>query len=304
MRFGKIVEVSVGILRRHWAVLLGLAVLFVGPGALLTAATGIRFTDVAGDIFPSIDEGIIDGGVLLTEAQLERLIGALVTYLVATILAGLLASLGALGFSAVVGADYHHRPMAFREALIIALRRAPSAIVFILVTTLIVIGIAVGGIILIALASSVLGGGALNQGGPGVFVSLIIVVALVIAVAYLTMRWAPALPVMANEGAGWRSAMRRSWYLSGDNVWRIFLIVLFGAFATAVLSALVAQLVAIVLVDVVAAALGLDLVVAESIALALGTVLIASVAPVLTAVLYFDLRIRRDPPDAPGTAAP
>jgi hypothetical protein len=221
MRFGMILEVSLRILRRHWAVLLGLAVLFVGPGALLTAATGQRFTAVASDIFPAIDQGVIDTGIVLTESEVERLVGALLTYIAATMLAGLLASLGALGFSAVVGADYHHRPMAFREALLTSLRRAPSAIVFVLITTVVIIAIAIGGIVLIGLASSLFGGGALDRGGPGVFLSLIIIVALVVAVAYLTMRWAPAFPVMANEGAGWRTAMARSCHRAGGRRGRI-----------------------------------------------------------------------------------
>ena len=36
--------------------------------------------------------------------------------------------------------------------------------------------------------------------------------------------------------------------------------------------------------------------IAGSVALAIGTVLLAPLLPVLTAVLYFDLRVRRDPP--------
>jgi hypothetical protein len=301
MRFGAIVRVGVRILRSHWAVLLGLALLFVGPGALLTAATGMRFTDVAIDVFPGIEEGMLDTGILVTEAELERLLGALGTYLVATVVAGLLASLGAVGFSAVVGADYHHRPITFGEALGVALRRALSALTFIVITTIITIGIAVGGLLLIVAASGLLGAGSLDQGGPGVFVSLIIVVIVVVTIVYLTMRWAPALPVMANEGAGWRQAMTRSWHLSGANVWRIFGVVVFAVLTTAVLAAFAGQLLGLLLVDVIGAALGLDPVIAESIALALATVLLASLAPVLTAVLYFDLRVRRDPADGEAT---
>ena len=50
MRLGQVLEVGVRILRRHWAVLLGVAVLLVGPAALLTAATGARFNEVVVDI--------------------------------------------------------------------------------------------------------------------------------------------------------------------------------------------------------------------------------------------------------------
>jgi hypothetical protein len=54
------------------------------------------------------------------------------------------------------------------------------------------------------------------------------------------------------------------------------------------------------LVGAVAPALGLDEMVAETISLALGSVLVAPLAPVLTAVLYFDLRARRDAPEPPS----
>lgn len=298
---GAIFDVGIRIVRRHWAVLLGLAVLFVGPGALLTAATGMRFTDVAVDIFPTIEEGVLDSTTAVTAAQLERLIGALGAYVGATILAGVLASIGALGFSAVVGADYHHRSMSLSEALRIVVGRTPSALVFILVTSLIIIAIAVGALALIIASASILGAGTLDRGGPGVFVALIVAVALVVSVAYLTMRWAAALPVLANEGGGWRRAMTRSWHVSGDNVWRIFVVIILAALATAVLTALLSQLLAVVLIDRVAPALGLDVAVATSVVTALAAVLLAALAPVWTAVLYFDLRVRRDPP--PRSAA-
>lgn len=300
MGVGRILDVGFRIVRRHWAVLLGLAVLFVGPGALLTAATGMRFTDVAIDVFPTLEEGVIDETAAITEAELERLIGALVAYVGATIVAGVLASVGALGFSAVVGADYHHRSIAFGEALRTAVGRVPSALVFILVTTVVVVAIAVGGVALMVLSGTVLGAGTLVQGGPGVFLALLIVVAMVVLIAYLTMRWAPAFPVLAVEGAGWRRALSRSWRLSGDNVWRIFVVVILAALATAVLTALASQLLAIILVDVVASAIGLDASIALSVSAALATVLLAALAPVWTAVLYFDLRTRRDSAAAPG----
>jgi Membrane domain of glycerophosphoryl diester phosphodiesterase len=304
MRFGTILDVGVRIVRRRWAVLLGLAVLFVGPGALLTAATGMRFTDVAIEVFPRIEDGILDRNAVITDAQLDRLLGALMAYVAATIVAGVLASIGALGFSAVVGADYHHRAMSFGEALRVALRRASSAIVFILVTTALIIALAVGALLLIVVVGGVLGGGTLDQGGPGVFAILVVAVALVLSVAYLTMRWAPAFPVMANEGAGWRQALSRSWHLSGDNVWRITAVILFAAIATAVLTALVSELLVVVLVDGVATTLGLDPTIAASVVTALGTVLLAALAPVWTAVLYYDLCVRRDPPPVPGDSSP
>lgn len=301
MRFGTILDVGLRIVRRHWAVLLGLAVLFVGPGALLTAALGQRFTDVAVGIFPGLRTGVIDPDVVITQVELERLVGALAAYVAATLLAGVLASIGALGFSAVVGADYHHRAIGLGEALRVVVGKVVSALVFIIVTSLIIVAIGVAGLLLVVLASGVLGGGSLDEGGPAVFVALLIIVGMVVGVAYLTMRWAPAFPAMANEGVGWRGALRRSWHLSGDNVWRILGMVLFAAFASAVLTALATSLLGIVLVDGIAPAIGLDSTIATSVSMAVAAVLLAALAPVWIAVLYFDLRVRRDPPGGAGS---
>ena len=303
MGIGSVLEIAVRILRRHWAVLLGIALLLVGPAALLTAATAVRLNDVLRNIFPGLSEGVIDDSISLTNAQLERLGGAFAVYLAATTFAGVLATIAALGFSAVVAADYHHRSLELRDALRVCLRRALSALGVIVVTTLIIVTLLSAGLALILLAVALLPVGT-GGGGPGTFVALIIGVALVVAVLYLTMRWAFALPVLAIEDEGWRRGLRRSWHLSGDNVWRTVVVALLAALITALLGALIAQLLAVVLVDVLAVSLGLDLSIAESLSLALGTILLAPLAPVLMAVLYFDLRARRDPPPPPAPAVP
>ncbi len=296
MRLGTVIEVAVRILRRHWALLLLLSLLFAGPGALLTAATGIRVNEVAESIFPGIRDGIIEETAVITEEELPRILGALAGYVLAAIVAGLLASIGALGYSAVVAADYRSRRIELGEALVACLRRAPSLLAFILVTSLIILALALAAGVVILLALSWLPAGTGGAGGPGAFLALIVVVSLVVAVLYLSMRWAPAFPAIVVEGLGARQALARSWFLSADNVWRIFFIVAFGAVATALIAAFISQLLGVLIIGVLAPSLGLDELVAQSITLALGTVLLAAVLPVLTAVLYFDLRARRDLP--------
>jgi hypothetical protein len=298
MRVGTVLEVGVRILRRHWALLLGLSLLFAGPGALLTAATGIRVNEVALDIFPGISEGIVEEGTVITDDQLGRITGALVGYVLAALVAGMLASVGALGFSAVVAADYHGRRIRMGEALRTCLGRAPGALAFMLATSLLVIGIVLAGVVVILLALSLLPGGSGGAGGPGAFAALVVVVAMVVGVVYLSMRWAPAFPAMVNEGLGAREALVRSWYLSGDNVWRIFFIIAFGAVAAALMATVLSQILGVLILGVLVPALGLDELIGQSIALATGTVLLAALVPVLTAVLYFDLRTRRDLPAA------
>ena len=298
MRLGAILEVALRILRRHWALLLGLSLLFAGPGALLTAATGMRVNEVALDVFPGISEGIIEEGAVITEEQLQSMTGALAGYVVAAIVAGVLASIGALGFSAVVAADYHARRLELGEALRTCLGRAPSALAFMLATSVLIVSLVLGGVAVVVLAVSLLPGASGGAGGPAAFAALVVVVALVVGVAYLSMRWAPAFPAMVNEGLGAREALARSWHLSAENVWRIFFIVLFGAVASGLLATLISRILGVLIVGLLAPTLGADELIGQSIALALGTILLAALSPVLTAVLYFDLRARRDLPAA------
>jgi hypothetical protein len=286
------------ILRKHWAVLLGIAVLVVGPAALLASATSIRFSDVVDQVFPGLKEGVLDTSRALTANEFERIATALGIYVIATALAGVLGAIATLGFSAVVAADYHARTIDLGQALRVCLRRGLSGLIVVVVTTLIVVGIVVVGVSLMSVAVSTLSGGVAERGGPGVFVALLLGVVLVIAVVYLTMRWAMVMPALAIEDLGWRAGLQRSWHLSGDNVWRTFAVYLIAAVLTALLGMLVSQVLALVIVDVVAASVDLDQTIALSVAFALGTVIVAPLAAVLLAVLYFDLRIRRDPPSA------
>ncbi len=296
MRLGQILEVGVRILRRHWPTMLVLALLFAGPGALLTSATGVRFTEVALDILPSLEEGLVDADASITRAELDRALEALWPYLAASVLAGVLLSIGALAFSAVVADDYHGRAPSLGPVLRACLRRTPAALGFMLITTLLTIAVVLLGVVGMSVATMVLPSASITAGGPGVFLALVVGVAMAVAVVYLTMRWAPAFPAMIEESIGTREALRRSWHLSGDNVWRIFFIALFAALLTAIAGSVLSQLFSLLLVGALAPSLGLDELVAETIALALGSLILAPLAPVLTAVLYFDLRARRDVP--------
>lgn len=300
MRLGQVFEVGRRILVRHWGVLLLVSLLFVGPGALLSSATGARFTDEAMAVFPELSEGTLDAEIRLSQAQLDRLVEALLPFLGASLLAGVLGSIGALAFSAAVADDYHARPAEAGRVVRAAVERTPSALMFMLVTGLLVVGLVVSGLLGMSLATLVLPGNSSGVGGPGTFVALIVGVALVVALVYLTMRWAPAYTSMVEERTGWREALARSWQLSGDNVLRILAVSLVVALVTWLLSLLLGTLLDAVL-GILGVALELDPLVASTISLAIAAVIVGPILPVLMAVLFFDLRARRDPPRAPAS---
>jgi hypothetical protein len=255
----------------------------------------MRFNGVASDVFPGLSDGLLGELPVLTAAQLERLAGALGAFLVATLVAGVLGSIGAVAFVSVVLADYSGRRNGLASALAASLRRAPSVLVFVVVTSLIVALLAVMALLAMSLGFLLFSTGSVRAGGPGVFLALIIGVALVASLVYLTVRWALAFPAMAFEEVGWRRALARSWYLSGGNVGRVLFVVVVAGVVTVFVAAFASQVLAVAL-DLLAVPAGLDATVAQSVAVALGTVLLAPLSPVLLAVLCLDLRVRRDVP--------
>jgi hypothetical protein len=306
MPVGQVLGVGLAIVRRRWPTLLVLALLFAGPGSLLSSATGLQFLTVAGDVLKAHTQpgtGVIDPDLTLTQAELDRIVAALVPYLLGNAVAGVLLSLGALAFSAVVEADYFGRRGGTGPALRACLRRTPSALAFMALTSLLIIGIIVLGLLGTVTATAMWPSAAGSVGGPGAFLALVAIVAMAAAVAYLTMRWAPAFPVMVVEDAGWRKTLRRAWFLSGDNVLRILLVSVVGALITAVAGSVITELASILLVDLLAPNLGLDTAIASTVAGALGSTLLAPVGLVFMAVLYFDLRARRDSIDPHLSAA-
>lgn len=295
MGIGAVFSVAVRIFRRHFTVLLPLSLLFVGPAALLTAATGVRFNEVAVDILPFTEDGVLESTPLaLTAAEIERLVGALGAFFLASALAGALATVAALGFSSVVGADYVGEGTSLRQALRSCLRGALRVIAVIILTSLIIVAIVVVGASLIVLALEGLAGGAINRGGIGVFVALIIGVATVLAVIFLTMRWVALVPAIALDDDGVVAALRRSWHLTTDNLTRTVAVVVLGTLVAAILGALLAQLLALVVVDLLASPLGFDVGVAETLVVAATSVLLAPLIPLFVAVFYHDLKVRRD----------
>jgi hypothetical protein len=294
----------VTVLSRRWSTALAVAVLFVAPGAVATTAFGMRFNDVAFELMPDLGDGLLAGSPVITNADAERLLGALVAYLAATLVAGLLGSIGAVAFSRLLAPDLALGGADLGSVLRVALLRTPSVIVFGIVTSAIVVALALGALGAAMAVLTVLPPGTGAQGGPGVFGALVIGVALVAAVVYLTLRWAPAFAIMALEEVGWRRALARSWELSRDRLWRIFAVVALGTVVTLLLSALVAQMLAILVVDWAAPTFGLDPAVAESLVVAIGATIAAPLTPLFVAALTIDLRRRRPETIDPAARPP
>jgi hypothetical protein len=290
---GMVVEAGVRVIRGRFAVLLALSLLIVGPGVLLTSTIELRLTDVMGSLVLVDTDGQPALASNLTQGQVDEAVSAAAWFFGGSALAGLLGAIAALGFSAVTAAAIAGRPLPFAGALGACLHRALTALGIVVVTSLITVGLIALGVAL-AVLSVGLGGGISSEGGPGVFGALVIGVATVLAVVFLTVRWAMALPVAVLEDLGTRHSLSRTWELTADNVWRTFAIVAGSTLVTIVFGAFIAQILGLLLVNGLAAAIGLDASVAATLASAGAAVIVAPIPAVLVAVLYHDLRVRHE----------
>jgi hypothetical protein len=286
LALGALFDITLRVLRRRLVTLLLLAAAFQAPGAIITAVATASLGDVLADVMPMDAAGRPDPTAQLAPAAAARLLEAGGLLLLVSAVAGLVAALGTLAIAHVVTSDRAGRGAGFGEALRVALRRAPVAIGAIAVTTLITVALAVGALLAAGTVLAVLPVG--PGGGPGAFVAILLGVAFVFALVWLSLRWAMLLPVAALEGGGVTSVLRRSWHLTGGHMLRTLAVLVVAAIVTAVISALLAQLLGIALVDPLAGDPTQGRA-AETLVSAIAQIAVAPVAPVLVVVLYHDL---------------
>jgi hypothetical protein len=294
--FSGLFEIGVRLLRRHSATLLVIAVVFTLPGALLTAMAGVQLTDTVAGILPDLSDDAIRE-VVLGEAELRQLGDALLLVLGASVVAGVLGAIAMAADAWVVSRDYHGLEAPAGTAAGVGLRRAVSVIATLILSTLGTLLLLLGGVLL-AFAAIALFPPAQGGGGLGVFAALVVAVGLTVGVIYLTVRWCLAVIVVALEATGPVSALRRSWHLTGDHAWRTFGVLAVLALLVSILSAVIAQL-AISLYELASPSIEQARIVETMIVTGV-TVLFAPVTPVVLAVLYHDLRVRRDDWDLPA----
>jgi hypothetical protein len=296
-----LLEIAARVLRRHWPVLVGLAVLFGLPAALLSSASGMPLGTTLSRLLPA-SAADTAAPLVLTNQDLSDLGTGLLIAVAGSLAAGVLAAIAAVGFARVVARDYHGDRVTLGDAATRSLVLAVAAVGAALVAAGATLALVTLGLAAVVGIVAVTAGGDVTAGGPGAFLALVVVVAVVAAVALVNIRWALATPVIATEGSGPVAALRRSWHLTAAHAWRTFLVMLLTALVVGVLGMLVAQVLAIVFVDPWADAAG-HAVLGEAAVSTVVSVLFAPVGPVVLTVLYFDQRVRRDGWDLPAPVA-
>jgi hypothetical protein len=175
------------------------------------------------------------------------------------------------------------------------------AIIFLAIFAITVVGALI--VILLFLAS--FAGGSL-QPGPLVFGGLILLVAFIVAIVFVTVRLVFSVPIVVIEGGGALQSVRRSWRLVRGATWRVLgYVLLFGLVAglpVALISGIASTLIGPAYTGTgLALTYNTSRLVAESIVSSLVAAIFAPISTIAITLLYFDLRWRNgEPVPAPG----
>lgn len=215
-----------------------------------------------------------------TRADFERFLPVIVTAIVygiaATIAAIVILSAQTAGLIDAASSLHLGRPTSFGEAIRRGLRATPRLIGASLLIVVLVVGLwIVAGVLMVV-----------SQ--QGLVVAGLVMLALV-GTVYVFASTVVAPVVVTQEGAGPVTALRRSWALSDGNRWRILGLQLL----LLVLNVVIGALLSVVFVGSLLGNETVQLVVQQVANLAV-QVLWAPVQWATMAILYYDLRVRRE----------
>lgn len=279
---GEIIDTAFKIYTRHWRALMLLVAVVVVPAGIvsylvLDAAVPPDLALQIDDPTPVIDEALLK--------DMLRFLGAAVLAAVIQSGAAVLASAGSVRAIAEI---YLGAEPDWRTSLVNVFRRLPAifATGFLIVLA---VGVLSGGVwLLVAVTAS-----ASNAGGA---VAALSIIAWLVLVPWLAISWAPAIPVLVIEGTSPSGALSRSFSLVRRRWWPTFGTLLTTWLIVAVLSGIASRILQAFLPN------GGGVVAGMAVSVAIAVVTTPFVVSVL-AVVYFDLRTRREPFDLGRLAA-
>lgn len=292
MRVGVLFEVAARIIRRHAGPLLAVSVLFQLPSSLIDAVAQQQLGHALSPL-------VVDGGteaprfLAPTEAQARTILEALVALAGSSVVGTLLGAIATLAFTTAVLGDYRGQRPATGGMIRAALHRAVPALLAALLAALALLAVIAGAAIVAMGVLAVLPAPDGGAGGLGAFLAILVGVVAVVLAVVVIVRLALPGAILAGEPGGAIRALRRSWFLTGDNVWRAFAVLATVAIVLTIIGSTLLELLATVITDGLAAGVGLaDL--SDALLSALVSTLLAPIGGVVLAVLYLDLRVRRE----------
>jgi hypothetical protein len=291
---GDLLDGAVQTMRQNPRVMLGLSAAVMAVAAVLSTAFIIIGLPRMADGIETADEQISAAEVasLLTGGVMSFLLPLVVQTLATTVLTGILivaVSQAVLGRRPTVGEVWGRA-----RSRVVAL--VGLTLLSALLVVLVIVVPVVPGVLLMVADASVGAGLALFVG----------VLAAVVLAAMLYVRLAFAAPALLLERLGIVESLRRSWRLVTGSWWRVFGILLLGAIIAGAINGLV-QLPFSLVGNLVGALSGRDAqslgdvtsgmqiaVVVSNVGSVLASTVTAPFTAALTALLYIDLRIRRE----------
>lgn len=272
MRVGETLDAAINLYRLHWKTLMALVAFVIVPFVFLQSILSTLF--VGGDVLGTNPFGL---GEPPSNARIAGFAGVTIAFAALNFL--LIQPFLTAAMVRAVATSYLGGIPAVADAYAFALRRIGS-IIWVLVLVVLAIGavfVAAGGFI--ALFAVI---------GAAPLAIPVIIAALVLA-AMMYVRWLFGPSVLVIESRRGTAALRRSWQLSSRAFWKIVGTTILAG----ILTALVGGIFAIVptLLSVPLGSAGWVLRAAGS---AVGSVVTTPFATMVTVLLYFDQRIRKE----------
>ena len=280
---GEILDVSIKLYTRHFRTLLAIVALVVVPVELLLVPVVASALPDPALLRPQL--GLTPEPVNVSERDLGRFLTGSAVSAVFAIIATLLAQ--AAAFQAVREAYLGQRPD-WRRSLRFMVRRLHSVLwISILALVLLFLALLAGGIVT-GIVAALAGGG-----GPSIAIVSLGVATLITGLVWLGVSWALPLPALMVERLRGRRALGRSFRLVRGRWWPTFAAIGLG-FGLALVVQLVATglLQALLFTDIGENAVAA--VVISQLGNAVGASLATPIQAAIVAVVYFDLRVRKE----------
>jgi hypothetical protein len=289
LSFGRLIELSLRMLRFRWRAVYVAVVALLGPLYVVLALAQ-----------PTIATPFIEWAAALEEAFLEvgpgeplpalppppaGLADAIALSLILGVATGVATFVAGAAVIHVAGQTYEGRQVAAREAVVHALRRLPSLFGVWLVVALVVLLIVAGGVAIGA--TLIIASGA----GLAAFAGLIIIVAAIVAAVFVSVRWAVAAQAVMLEGTGTLAGLGRSWRIVAGSTWRVLTYLLVVGIILGLVSAVLSTFVNLIVARGQAPLEPTTLVV-EGLLNGGVAVLLLPITSLVVTLLYYDLRWR------------
>ncbi len=233
---------------------------------------------------------------------MDALVQTILLYLGVWALDLVAGTLASVAICRLIADRYAGRASSVGGAVGWAIRRAPTALGTVLLDTLGVAGIGLGGATLATFLFVALGSSG-SSGGIGAFLALVVGVAFVGLLITVAIRWTLAMVAVALEPVGPLHALVRSWRLTERVGWRLISIILVTQFFEGLVGLVAGSIVLAITGVATSGPTPTSVLLLGLLASGSASVLVAPITPVALTILYVDVRRRREGYEPTGPLA-